>query len=201
VYNAVAGICEECGDYRQPCCHSTGDPCDYGVCTNGICDKTASAGSAGSTGSGTSSGSGPGFIGGVAGSICYSPVFKIGSTLFAADADSVKNGKVDPDHCFQAVAGYISDTSLCTSIQRGAPMTKCYLLIAERTGDSSICKQMPSTSDVQGYLPIDCQWAVAMKTKDPADCKEIGEKKLSRMFGDDMSQKNCLAKIAGGGIT
>jgi len=201
VYNAAAGICEDCGDYRQPCCHSTSDPCDYGVCTNGICDKKDSTGSAGSTGSGTSTGSGPGLTGGIAGSICTSPVFKIGSMLLLSDSDAVKNGKVDPDHCYQAVAGYLGDTSLCNSIQRGAPMTKCYLLIAEKTGDSSICQQIPPTTDIQGYLPIDCQWSVAMKTKDPAVCKEMGEKKISRMFVGEMSQKTCLEKVAGGGST
>ena len=201
VYNAAAGICEDCGDYRQPCCRSTGNPCDYGVCTGGICDKTESTGGVGSTGTGTAVGTGSGSVagGGIAGSLCTSPAFKLLSTLLMNDADAVNNGAVDPDHCYQTVAANLGDLSLCDTIKRGAPMTKCYLLIAERKGDSSICQQIPSTSDIQGYLPIDCLWAVAMKTKDPAVCKEMGEKSIGRMGIGEMSQKTCLSQIAGGG--
>ena len=77
-------------------------------------------------------------------------------------------------------------------------MTKCYLLIAAKENDYSICNQMPATSDPQGYLKIDCLWEVGTKNNNVAACMAMGNQSIGRMFIGEMNQKTCLAKMSGG---
>jgi len=102
------------------------------------------------------------------------------------------------DHCIQFFAVQAGDTSQCSGIQRGAPMTKCYCLIASKKNDPSVCDQVPPTSDLQAYLKIDCLWEVAIKNNNPAACEAMGTEKISRMFIGEMSRQTCLARLASG---
>jgi hypothetical protein len=102
------------------------------------------------------------------------------------------------DHCIQFFAVQAGDTTQCAEINRGAPRTKCYCLIASKKNDPSICDEVPSTSDPQAYLKIDCLWEVAIKNNNQAACEAMGSKKISRMFIGEMSQQTCLARLASG---
>jgi hypothetical protein len=104
----------------------------------------------------------------------------------------------DADHCIQFFAVQASDTTQCADIQRGAPKTKCYCLIASKKNDPSICDQVPSTSDPQAYLKTDCLWEVAIKNNNRAACEAMGSQKISRMFIGEMSRQTCLARLASG---
>lgn len=104
----------------------------------------------------------------------------------------------NPDHCIQFFAVQAGDTSQCPNIKRGAPMTKCYCLIASKKNDPSICDQVPSTSDPQAYLKIDCLWEVAIKNNNQAACTAMGTQKISRMFIGEMSQQTCIARLTSG---
>ena len=102
------------------------------------------------------------------------------------------------DHCIQFFAVQAGDTTQCEGIQRGAPKTKCYCLIASNKNDPSICNQVPATSDPQAYLKIDCWWEVAIRNNNPAACQAMGNTKISRMFIGEMSKQTCLARLASG---
>jgi hypothetical protein len=106
--------------------------------------------------------------------------------------------KTDRDHCYQAVAAEMGDTALCYTIKRGAPETKCFVMIAGNKNDPAICDTMPSTSDPQGYLKTDCLWEVAIRNDNQAACNAMGSKKISRMFIGEMSRQTCLARLASG---
>jgi len=122
------------------------------------------------------------------GSVCTSPAAKL-----------LKPAGLDQDHCYQQVAVNMGNIPLCDKIKRGAPMTKCYMLIAAKQNDPALCSQIPTTSDPQAYLKIDCLWEVATVNNNPAACKAMGTSKISRMFMGEMSQQTCLARLAGGG--
>ena len=102
------------------------------------------------------------------------------------------------DHCIQFFAVQAGDTSQCADVKRGAPKTKCFVMIAGNKNDPSICNKVPSTSDPQAYLKVDCLWEVAIKNNNPAACNAMGSQKLSRMFIGEMSKQTCLAKLASG---
>jgi hypothetical protein len=104
----------------------------------------------------------------------------------------------DLDHCIQFFAVQAGDTSQCEGIQRGAPRTKCYCLIASNRNDPSVCSQVPMTSDPQAYLEVDCLWEVAIRNNNPAACEAMGSRKISRMFIGEMSRSTCLARLASG---
>jgi hypothetical protein len=126
-------------------------------------------------------------------SICSSPAV---SLVLQSMAEPGKES--DRDHCYQAVAVEMGDTSLCWNIDRGAPKTKCFLLIAAKKNDPGICNEIPDTSDIQAYLPLDCQWEVAMKNNNKAACEAMGNQRISRMFIGEMSRQTCLARLASG---
>ena len=129
------------------------------------------------------------------GSACDSPIFYIINSLYNTDNEK----KVpDKDHCYQAEAVALGDTAQCWNINRGAPKTKCFLLIAAKKNDISICDQIPETSDMQAYLKVDCLWEVAMKNNNPAACNAMGNERISRMFIGEMSMQTCNQRLAGG---
>jgi len=124
---------------------------------------------------------------------CSSPVWKLISTLVISPGE-----KSDPDHCIQFIAVRAGDTTLCSNIQRGAPKTKCFALIAGNKNDPAICSRMPPTSDPQAYLKIDCLWEVAIRNNNGAACNAMGSQKISRMIIGEMSKQTCLARLASG---
>ena len=121
------------------------------------------------------------------GSVCTSPAAKL-----------LKPAGLDQDHCYQQVAVNTGALPLCDKIKRGAPMTKCYMLIAAKQNDPTVCDQVPQTNDPQAYLKIDCLWEVATVNNNPAACREMGTSKISRMFIGEMSQQTCLQRLAAG---
>ncbi|OPX62266.1 MULTISPECIES: hypothetical protein [unclassified Methanoregula] len=124
---------------------------------------------------------------------CNSPVFS-GYELLMSSGESSK----DLDHCIQFVAVQAGDTAQCEGIERGAPRTKCYCLIASKKNDPAICDQVPATDDMQAYLKIDCLWEVAIKNNNPAACDAMGNEKISRMFIGEMSRQTCRQRLASG---
>jgi hypothetical protein len=126
-------------------------------------------------------------------SACGGPAFTIYETFIGSGEKSK-----DLDHCIQFVAVQSGDTLQCADIQRGAPKTKCYCLIASKKNDISICDQVPMTNDMQAYLKIDCLWEVAIRNNNPAACEAIGSQKISRMFVGEISQPACKQRLASG---
>lgn len=124
---------------------------------------------------------------------CTSPAFSLYNRV-SNSGDASKNH----DHCIQFVAVQTADTSQCADIQRGAPKTKCYCLIASNKNDPAICDEVPSTNDMQAYLKIDCLWEVAIRNNNPAACEAIGSQKISRMFVGEMSRQTCKQRLASG---
>jgi hypothetical protein len=124
---------------------------------------------------------------------CSSPGWKL-IYMFVSNPGEEFNA----DHCIQFFAVQAGDTTQCPNIQRGAPMTKCYCLIASKKNDPSICDEVPSTSDPVAYLRVDCLWEVAIHDNNPAACTAMGNEKISRMFVGEMSQQTCLARLASG---
>jgi hypothetical protein len=129
---------------------------------------------------------------------CESPGFRLISTAMTGDSDSGGGSGKNTDHCYQAIAVNLGDTSKCDNIQRGAPKTKCYCLIASNKNDPTICDHVPSTSDPQAYLKIDCLWEVAIRNNNHDACTAMGSKKISRMFIGEMSQQTCLERLKSG---
>jgi hypothetical protein len=126
-------------------------------------------------------------------SVCTSPAFTIYEQVTNPDGESK-----DLDHCIQFFAVQAGDTSQCADIQRGAPKTKCYCLIASKKNDPAVCDQVPQTNDIQAYLKIDCLWEVAIKNNNADACQQMGNAKISRMIIGEMSQQTCLARLASG---
>jgi hypothetical protein len=124
---------------------------------------------------------------------CSSPAWKL-IYLFVSNPGE----KFDPDHCIQFFAVQAGDTSQCPNIKRGAPMTKCYVLIASKKNDPGICNQVPETNDMQAYLKVDCLWEVAIKNNNADACRKMGNVRISRMIIGEESQQTCLARLASG---
>lgn len=121
------------------------------------------------------------------GSVCTSPAAKL-----------LKPAGLDQDHCYQQVAVNTGSLSLCDKVDRDPPMTKCYMLIAAKQNDPTICDQVPQTNDPQAYLKIDCLWEVAMKNNNKAACEAMGGQRISRMFIGEMSRQTCLTRLESG---
>jgi len=124
---------------------------------------------------------------------CSSPGWKLVFTYVTNPGE-----EFNADHCIQFFAVQAGDISQCADIKRGAPKTKCYCLIASKQNDPAICNKVPSTSDPQAYLKLDCLWEVAIKNNNQAACNAMGSQKISRMFVGEMSKQTCLAKLASG---
>jgi len=124
---------------------------------------------------------------------CSSPAWKM-IYMFVSNPGE----KFDPDHCIQFFAVQAGDTLQCPNIKRGAPMTKCYVLIASKKNDPDICNQVPQTNDMQAYLKVDCLWEVAIKNNNADACRMIGNARISRMIIGEESQQTCLARLASG---
>lgn len=85
----------------------------------------------------------------------------------------------DSDHCYQGSAIQEGQTENCERIKgtkfssagSNPPRDKCYLLIAENTGDIAACKQIKG--GLMSYTPEECYMNVAIKFEDPAACKQL----------------------------
>ena len=124
---------------------------------------------------------------------CISPAWKLVSAFIINHGE-----EFDPAHCYQFFAVQAGDISQCSLIQRDPPKTKCFTMIAGNKNDAGICDQMPSTSDPQAYLKIDCLWEVAIKNNNKAACQAMGSGKISRMVIGEMSRQTCLARLKSG---
>jgi hypothetical protein len=124
---------------------------------------------------------------------CNGPLFNTYEYFMATGEESK-----DLDHCIQFFAVQAGDTTQCEGIERGAPRTKCYCLIASKRNDPAVCDQVPLTDDIQAYLKADCLWEVAIKNNNPAACEAMGNLKISRMFVGEISQQTCRQRLASG---
>jgi hypothetical protein len=124
---------------------------------------------------------------------CSSPAWKLIFTYVTNPGE-----EFNADHCIQFFAVQAGDTSQCADIKRGAPKTKCFVMIAGNKNDPAICNKIPTTSDPQAYLKVDCLWEVAIKNNNQAACNAMGSQKISRMFVGEMSKQTCLARLASG---
>ncbi len=100
----------------------------------------------------------------------------------------------DGDHCYQSAAVQGADTDECAKIKgegfKGSnpPRDKCYLQIAENTGDFSACDKIQG--GLMSYTREECIIGAAVKNDDPAGC--------SRLQGAALAQ--CKEQM-GGSIT
>jgi len=138
-----------------------------------------------------------------AGSVCTSPAFLLASEVVAGHAEAGDGGGgIDTDHCYQAIAVNLGDASLCQNINRPAPRSKCYLLIAEKAGSTVFCNLMPENLEsMDSYAQIECIQSVAIKTGDSRLCDEMGIRNLSRMFTGEVSRQACYQRVASGSST
>jgi hypothetical protein len=133
-----------------------------------------------------------------AGTICDSPAFKLASKVVALDSDAGEGGGIDPDHCYQAIAVNLGDTSLCNNIRRPAPKSKCYMLIAEKQGTTDSCFLMPDPMEsMDSYSQIECIQSVAIRTGNSQLCDEMGDRKISRMLIGMTNKSMCYQRVAG----
>ncbi len=83
----------------------------------------------------------------------------------------------DSDHCYQSAAVQGSDTDECAKIKgegfKGSnpPRDKCYLQIAENTGDYSACDKIQG--GLMSYTKEQCIMGAAVSHDDPAGCKKL----------------------------
>jgi len=78
----------------------------------------------------------------------------------------------DDDHCAQREAVASVDPAKCEDIERDAPRSKCYVLLAEKTGSIEYCGNI--TSGFGTYSKEECIQMVAINKKDPSICEQIG---------------------------
>lgn len=85
----------------------------------------------------------------------------------------------DADHCFQGAAIQDADPTGCDKIKgegfedagSNPPKDKCYLLIAENTGDFEVCKNIKG--GLMSYTQEECFLSTAVKNEDPSGCKYL----------------------------
>lgn len=83
----------------------------------------------------------------------------------------------DKDHCFQFAAVTAGDASLCESIEgksfkySNPPKDKCYLQVANKTKDPSLCSKM--VGGPMSYEPEECYDLVAKTANNPDLCKSL----------------------------
>jgi hypothetical protein len=83
----------------------------------------------------------------------------------------------EPDHCYQAAAVQDANPEECAKITgqgfvgQNPPRDKCYLMIAENTGDYEVCKEIQG--GLTSYTPEECVTNIAVKNVDPEGCKNL----------------------------
>lgn len=88
----------------------------------------------------------------------------------------------DSDHCWQGAGVQEGKSEECEKIKgegfvgSNPPRDKCYLLIAENTGDLSACDQIKG--GLMSYTREECLLGAAVKNLDPSGCQKLsGEEK------------------------
>ncbi|PIR48899.1 hypothetical protein COU80_01815 [Candidatus Peregrinibacteria bacterium CG10_big_fil_rev_8_21_14_0_10_55_24] len=107
--------------------------------------------------------------------LCIAPLFLSGclGELMAVTCDFLP----DADHCYQAAAIQAGQVEECEKIEgegfqgSNPPRDKCYLLIAENTGDYGACDQI--RGGPMSYTREECILGAAVKQSDPAGCKKL----------------------------
>lgn len=106
----------------------------------------------------------------------------------------------DSDHCFQSAAVQKADPYGCEKIKgegfKGSnpPRDKCYLMIAENTGDYSACDYIKGGP--MSYTKEDCIFAAAVKHDDPKGCRMLTGLAFENCK-HDLSQNITTDKLAG----
>ncbi|MFZ2189349.1 MAG: hypothetical protein WA057_04945 [Candidatus Magasanikiibacteriota bacterium] len=85
----------------------------------------------------------------------------------------------DSDHCFQSAAIQEGQVEECEKVSgenfkdtgSNPPRDKCYLLIAENTGNLDACKQIKGGP--MSYTQEECILGASIKNEDPAGCKML----------------------------
>jgi len=84
----------------------------------------------------------------------------------------------DASHCYQSAAVQNSDPNGCEKVTPPAgftmsnpPQDKCYLQIAQNTGDYSICKKIKG--GIGSYSEEECILGIVKRKGDPLGCKEL----------------------------
>ena len=99
------------------------------------------------------------------------------------------------DHCYQDAAVRKSDSDTCgkikaedfNSVQGPAPRDRCYVRVAEKSGDGSGCENIEG--GMISYSKAECYQRAAKTANDPALCEKIGS--AERGF----SKEACLAQF------
>lgn len=86
----------------------------------------------------------------------------------------------DPAHCYQGAATQQADPYGCEKVEQpeqfksagsNPPRDKCYLMIAQNTGDYSVCKNIKG--GMYSYTKEECISSIATDKIDPAGCKHL----------------------------
>ena len=110
-------------------------------------------------------------------------------------------------HCYQWFAVHEEDPDDCNNIRQAEkfqdagsnpPKDKCYLMIAERTGDPSGCERIEG--GLMSYTVQECIWRAAVTARNPEICHTIEGSYGSMM--QTYNTETCLSAIesAGGAI-
>lgn len=133
-------------------------------------------------------------------SACNSPAVRVVNAV--TDTGDGGKGLIDQDHCYQGIAVNLRDTELCKKIARAAPRSKCYVLIADKFGDPSVCSLMPATLEsMDSYSQMECLQTVAIKMGDRSICDAIGNRKINRMIAGEISKEACYRHVASGDMS
>lgn len=85
----------------------------------------------------------------------------------------------DSDHCYQAAAMQENDPEGCAKIKgegfegSNPPRDKCYLKIAENTGDLSVCDKIEG--GMYSYTKEECYLETSIKHENPSGCMKLSD--------------------------
>lgn len=104
------------------------------------------------------------------------------------------------DHCYQDAAVRKADPDLCanikaedfTELQGPAPRDKCYLRIAEKTGNADVCEDI--VGGTISYSQQECMYLAAMQSGDISICNRIQGSKATTFRGT-FNKERCLEDI------
>lgn len=95
------------------------------------------------------------------------------------------------DHCWQDAAVRMGDSAPCYNIERGPPMDKCFMRVAMRAEDPSLCSKMKDVPG--GYSPSECYYRTAASLGDKELCNKITKPKST--WTGTFSKQTCLENI------
>lgn len=100
----------------------------------------------------------------------------------------------DSDHCYQWQAVQSGDPADCAKIKgtkfakggSNPPRDKCYLQIAENTGNYDVCKKIQG--GLMSYTQTECIYGAAVKHDDPVGCQKLTK--------GSTEYANCISQVA-----